>query len=244
MRTLIVTNIISVDGFYAGPNDDVMAMPFDTTFSDYNLERLRAADTLFLGRRSFEGFRDYWPTIADDPDQPPAEREISRLDNAIEKVVASDSLTDADLGPWTNTTRIIRRADAHDAVRELKGAPGREILVFGSHVLWNDLLTAGLVRAASDDRLRVPRRRRAGLQRPAHRPAPGRRSSTGELAADPRPLSSHIAGTSRRRRCKKDRRSSGPRSRPSSLYLGGRACADPEVRARWTVACGCFGPAL
>lgn len=145
MRKLIVTNIISVDGFYSGPNDDVMAMPFDTTFSDYNLERLRAADTLLLGRRSFEGFRDYWPRIADDPDQPPVEREISRLDNALEKVVISDSLTDADLGPWTDTTRIVRRADAHDAVRELKRGPGREILMFGSHVLWNDLLTVGLV---------------------------------------------------------------------------------------------------
>jgi dihydrofolate reductase len=145
MRKLIVANIISVDGFYSGPNDDVMAMPFDRTFSDYNLERLRAADTLLLGRRSFEGFRDYWPRVADDPNQPPVEREISRLDNAIEKVVVSDSLTDADLGPWTDTSRIVRRADAHDAVAELKRAPGREILMFGSHVLWNDLLVAGLV---------------------------------------------------------------------------------------------------
>ena len=145
MRKLIVANIVSVDGFYSGPNDDVMAMPFDTTFSDYNLERLRAADTLLLGRRSFEGFRDYWPPIADDVDQPPIEREISRLDNAMEKVVVSDSLTGADLGPWADRTRIVRRTDAHDAVAELKRAPGRDILVFGSRVLWNDLLLAGLV---------------------------------------------------------------------------------------------------
>jgi dihydrofolate reductase len=144
MRKLIVTNIISVDGFYSGPNDDVMAMPFDTTFSDYNAERLRAADTLLLGRRSFEGFKGYWPSIVDNPDAPPVEREISRLNNAIDKVVVSDSLTDADLAPWTNT-RIVRRADAHDAIAELKAGDGREILMFGSHVLWNDLLTAGLV---------------------------------------------------------------------------------------------------
>lgn len=144
MRTLIVCNIISIDGFFSGPNDDVMVMPFDTTFSEYNAERLRAADTLLLGRRSFEGFRDYWPSIADDPEQPPLEREISRLNTAIEKVVVSDSLTDADLGPYANA-RIVRRTDAHDAIRELKNGPGREILVFGSHVLWNDLLTAGLV---------------------------------------------------------------------------------------------------
>jgi dihydrofolate reductase len=144
MRRLIVCNIISADGFYSGPNDDVMAMPFDATFSDYNAERLRAADTLLLGRRSFEGFRAYWPGIADDPEQPEVEREISRLNTAIDKVVVSDTLTAADLGPWTNTT-IVRRADAHAAIARLKEGPGREILVFGSHVLWNDLLRAGLV---------------------------------------------------------------------------------------------------
>jgi dihydrofolate reductase len=144
MRKLIICNIISVDGFYSGPGDDVMAMPFDVTLSDYNAERLRAADTLLLGRRSFEGFRSYWPAVADDPDQPPVEREISRLNNAIDKVVVSDSLTDADLAPWTNT-RIVPRADAHRAVTELKAGEGREILMFGSHVLWNDLLRAGLV---------------------------------------------------------------------------------------------------
>src|ERR671918_3230910 len=109
MRKLIVCNIISVDGFYTGPNDDVMAMPFDAPFSDYNAERLRAADTLLLGRRSFEGFRDYWPSIAGDANAPPVEREISRLNNAIDKVVISDTLTDADLAPWM-TTRIVGRA--------------------------------------------------------------------------------------------------------------------------------------
>jgi dihydrofolate reductase len=144
MRKLIVCNIASADGFYSGPGDNVMVMPFDAPFSHYNAERLRAADTLLLGRRSFDGFRSYWPPIADDPDAPLVEREISRLDNAIDKVVVSDSLTDADLAPWTNTT-IIRRADAHGAIAQLKDGPGREILMFGSHVLWNDLLKAGLV---------------------------------------------------------------------------------------------------
>ena len=144
MRKLIVCNIISVDGFFSGQNNDVMVMPFDAPFSDYNAERLRAADTLLLGRRSFEGFRDYWPSVADDPEAPPVEREISRLNTAIDKVVVSDRLTDADLAPYTNA-RIVRRTDAHDAVRALKEGPGREILVFGSHILWNDLLSASLV---------------------------------------------------------------------------------------------------
>ena len=72
------------------------------------------------------------------------EREISRLDNAIEKVVVSDSLTPDQTPPWTNT-RILRRGEAHEQLAELKRGPGRDILVFGSHTLWNDLLAHGLV---------------------------------------------------------------------------------------------------
>lgn len=144
MRNLVVCNIISLDGFYSGPGGDVMAMPFDAGFSDYNAERLRAADTLLLGRTSYEGFRAYWPRVADDPTQPAVEREISRLNGAIEKVVVSDSLTQQNAEGW-GPTRVVRRADAHAEVAALKRQPGREILVFGSHVLWNDLLGAGLV---------------------------------------------------------------------------------------------------
>jgi dihydrofolate reductase len=144
MRKLIVCNIVSLDGYYEGPGGDVMALPFDEGFDDYNAERLRAADTLLLGRKSYEGFRSYWPPIADDPSFPPVEREISRLDNAIDKVVVSDTLTADQTAPWHNT-RIVRRADAHEQIAELKNGPGRDILVFGSHILWNDLLAHGLV---------------------------------------------------------------------------------------------------
>jgi dihydrofolate reductase len=144
VRKLIVCNIVSLDGYYEGPGKDVMALPFDEAFDEYNAERLRAADTLLLGRASFEGFKSYWPTVADDPQVRPVEREISRLNNAIDKVVVSDSLEQDQTAPWLNT-RIIKRADAHEQVADLKRQQGKEILVFGSHTLWNDLLVAGLV---------------------------------------------------------------------------------------------------
>ena len=144
MRKLIVCNIVSLDGYYEGPGKDVMALPFDEAFDDYNAERLRAADTLLLGRRSFDGFKGYWPPVADDPDVRPVEREISRLNMAIPKVVISDSLTADETAPWTNT-EIVKRAEAHDRIADLKRQSGREILVFGSHTVWNDLLVAGLV---------------------------------------------------------------------------------------------------
>jgi len=82
--------------------------------------------------------------VADDPNFTPTHWEISRLDNAIDKVVVSDSITPEQTAPWHNT-RIIRRADAHKQIAELKRQTGKEILVFGSRTLWNDLLAHDLV---------------------------------------------------------------------------------------------------
>ncbi len=82
MRKLIVCNLISLDGFFSGPGGDVGVMPFGAGFSDYNAQRLRAADTLLLGRTTHQAFRAYWPAVSQDVNQPSVEREISRLNAA------------------------------------------------------------------------------------------------------------------------------------------------------------------
>ena len=146
MRRLIVCNIVSLDGRYVeGPDWPLEIM--DTAFDDYNAERLRSAGTLLAGRITFEGFRDFWPSVAEDPDPrwTPTNREISRINNAIQKVVVSDSLTPEATEPWRRETRIVPRDAAHSAVAELKQGDGGDILMFGSRTLWNDLLAGSLV---------------------------------------------------------------------------------------------------
>src|SRR5438105_11287568 len=107
MPKLIVSNIMSLDGYYEGPGKDVMVLPMDEAFDAYNAERLRAADTL-LGRTTYEGFEGFWPSVADDPKARPILREISRLDNAIDKVVVSDSITPEQTEPWHNARSFLR----------------------------------------------------------------------------------------------------------------------------------------
>jgi dihydrofolate reductase len=145
MRKIIVSMLISLDGYHEGPGKDVMALPFDEGFSAYNLQSLRSADSLLLGRTSFEGFRDYWPDVAQDESQDPVEREISRRNNAIEKIVVSDTLTPAETEPWQDTTRIVPRAEARSVAADLRNGEGGDVLVFGSRTMWNHLLVAGLV---------------------------------------------------------------------------------------------------
>ena len=145
MRKLIVSNLISLDGYASGPGGDVMALPFDTTFSDYNLELLRAADILVSGATTYRGFVSYWPAVADDPAQPETERAISRRHGDVQHLVISDSLTEAEIEPWRGNTRIVRRNEARDAIVEAKEGEGGGIVTFGSMTTWNGLLAAGLV---------------------------------------------------------------------------------------------------
>lgn len=157
MRKLIVTNIVSLDGYFEGPGGNVMAMPMDRAFDAYNAERLRGAGTVLLGRETYDGMRAFWPRqaedtdprllelLADDPSRLEHVREISRRNNAVGKLVVSDSLKPDDTEPWRDTTRVIGRAQAHDAIAELKRGNGGDIVTFGSRTLWNDLLRAGLV---------------------------------------------------------------------------------------------------
>jgi dihydrofolate reductase len=151
VRKLVVSNMMSLDGYYEEPGKNDMALfdyrweyPTEESFDVYNAERLREADSLLLGRISYEGFKGFWPSVADDTNATPLQREISRLNNAIDKVVVSDALTADETEPWHNT-RIISRADAHEQIAELKCQPGKDILVFGSRTLWNDLLANALV---------------------------------------------------------------------------------------------------
>ena len=145
MRRLVVTNIMSLDGYYEGPGNNVMVLPMDGTFDAYNVARLREADTLLLGARSYELFRGFWPAMADNPDATADHRELAQLENRIEKVVVSDSITEAQTDPWRDTTTIVPREHGRETVAELKRGSGRDILVFASRTLWADLLAAGLV---------------------------------------------------------------------------------------------------
>ncbi len=153
MRKLIVCNMMSMDGYYEGPGKNVMDLfeyrfknyPTDESFDAYNAARLHTADTLLYGRTMYDQSRGYWPTLADNPTAPPVEQEVSRLINTIDKVVISNSLTPEETKPWHNSTRIIKRANAHEQIANLKSQVGKDILMFGSRTLWNDLLTHGLV---------------------------------------------------------------------------------------------------
>src|SRR6476659_2632591 len=102
MRKLIVSNLMSLDGYYEGKEKDLDTFfdyfhedySGDQHFDEYNTERLRAADTLVLsGRTSFLGNKAYWTSVPDDPHATPIRREFAELIKRVDKIVASDKIT-------------------------------------------------------------------------------------------------------------------------------------------------------
>lgn len=151
MRSVIVSNIITLDGYFAGEGGNPMVLNMDASFDADNLDRMRAAGTIMLGRASFELFGSYWPLIVDAPADPanPAlsetNREFSRLYRDIPKIVVSDSLEVPAAHPWAATLEVVARADAAQRLRAERETDGGDIVIFGSHVLWNALLADGLI---------------------------------------------------------------------------------------------------
>jgi len=153
MRKIIVSNLITLDGYYEGKGRSLPAL-FEYFHQDYaneenldyyNAERMRSADLLlFSGRDAFLGFKDYWWNRENQPKTTTIRKEIANLMNPMEKLVVSDKLTRTDLAPWNNT-RIVKIADSHKELAALKQQPGKDLLVLGGRTLWNDLLAHGLI---------------------------------------------------------------------------------------------------
>jgi dihydrofolate reductase len=152
MRKLIVSNFMTIDGYYEAGDHDIGAFfkhhhrdyDGDDSFDHYNLALFEAADFLLLAHNSFLGNQAYWTSVPNDPKASEVRRKIAARMAAMEKLVISDRLTPAEFAGWANT-RVIARAEAHDALTAIKAEDGGDIVVIVSRLMWNDLLQQGLV---------------------------------------------------------------------------------------------------
>jgi dihydrofolate reductase len=131
MSYLFHQMIASVDGFTAGPHGEFDWHPVDDDFTRYVNSMLHSIDTILLGRVTYQGLAEYWPS-ASEPEAP--------LMNALPKVVCSSTLADP---AWANTTVV--DGDAVDAVRDLKSRSNGPIGLFASGTLASALANADLI---------------------------------------------------------------------------------------------------
>ena len=144
MAKLIVSILSSLDGYCAGPGGALASLPMDAAFSAHNLDCMRRAGTLLFGATTFPMFEAYWPNVDRGPGSEPVQREIAERVGSARKVLASDRLVVRPDSPWADT-EVVSRVQAPTRIGQLKAAPGPDLLIYGSHVLYNDLLARRLV---------------------------------------------------------------------------------------------------
>jgi dihydrofolate reductase len=133
MRKVLVFTNISLDGYFEGPGHDLSAFSHD--FEAFPSKPGEEVDALLFGRKTYEMMK-FWAT--------PQAREmapaVASFINATQKFVASRLPFDAG---WQGVQ--VLSGDVAGAVRELKSAPGKNILIMGSNTLVVSLLQAGLI---------------------------------------------------------------------------------------------------
>jgi dihydrofolate reductase len=132
MPKLILWDMLSLDGFFEGPNKgDIDWFVFDDELEKYILETQSDVGTLVFGRNTYELMAAYWPS---------AQGQIADFMNSVPKVVFSTTLQDVG---WNNS-RLIRE-DVSEEVSRLKQGAGGDIFCFGSADFASTLINEGLV---------------------------------------------------------------------------------------------------
>jgi dihydrofolate reductase len=141
-RKLIVTMWMTLDGFISGPNNEMdwVTSRYDAEMGKYENELVDSADTLILGRVTYQSFAGAWPNVPDNPSVSEGEKEYARKLNAMQKIVFSKSLEQVE---WNNS-RLMKDLYREEITR-LKEEPGKDMLIYGSASIVQVLTNAGLI---------------------------------------------------------------------------------------------------
>ncbi|MCL4879699.1 MAG: dihydrofolate reductase family protein [Anaerolineae bacterium] len=132
MRKIIVSTMVTLNAVMENPH--LWSFDFmNDEITKYAYDQLFAADTLLMGRVTYEGFAEAWSARAGTDD-------FADRINSLPKFVASRTLK-APLR-WNAT---LLEGDIEEEVARLKQQPGKNILQYGSGELTHTLIQHGLV---------------------------------------------------------------------------------------------------
>jgi dihydrofolate reductase len=136
MTKVILFNLMTLDGYFAGPDGEIDWHNVDDEFNEFAIDQLNTVGGLIFGRVTYQMMASYWPTpeaIADDP-------VVAGKMNELPKIVFSRSL---DAVEWSNTRLV--KGDAVQEITQLRSQAGKDLYVFGSADLAAALTQAGLI---------------------------------------------------------------------------------------------------
>jgi dihydrofolate reductase len=139
-RKIIVSEWITLDGYISGPENSLNWILGDDELGDYELDLMGKADALLLGRTTYDMLGSYWPNVPNNPNAIEFDKKQARLLNAAQKIVFSKTMKNGD---WKETTII--QDLTPEAVEKLKEQPGKDIVIYGSSTIVQQLTEMGLV---------------------------------------------------------------------------------------------------
>ncbi len=140
MRKIIVFNLVSVDGFFAGPKGDIDWHVVDDEFNKFAVEQTQTFGAIIFGRTTYQLFEDFWPKALTDPKTSKDDREIAKIIDDVEKIVFSKTLKKV---TWKNS-KLYHEIDTEE-IKKLKKQPGRNMVIFGSGTIVQALTNLGLI---------------------------------------------------------------------------------------------------
>lgn len=140
MRKVIAFMHVTLDGFTAGPNDELEWAIVDEELNPYVDALFRQIDTALYGRVTHLGMESYWPGVLTDPDAAPRDREHARWYTDVSKLVFSRTLSQV----GSKNTRLIKD-NVPEEVTALKQQSGLDMMIFGSPRLTHSLMHLGLI---------------------------------------------------------------------------------------------------
>ena len=140
MRKVILSNSVTLDGFFAGPNGELDWFIVDEEFKQYANDLLSNVDALLFGRVTYQLMADYWPAAATNPSTSKSDLEIADKMNNLPKIVFSKTLQEV---KWNNS-RLVKENIAEE-ISKMKQQPGKDMVIFGSGSIVSTFMQLGLI---------------------------------------------------------------------------------------------------
>lgn len=140
MRKLKLQVQMTVDGFIAGPNNEMdwMVFDWDDQINEYVKELTEPIGCIVLGRRLAQGFIPHWAGVASNPKAPDYAAGLKFSETP--KVVFTKTLERSE---WENT--VLAKGDLVDEIMSLKKQTGGDIIAYGGGTFVSSLIKANLI---------------------------------------------------------------------------------------------------
>lgn len=130
MRKVILSMMVSVDGYVEGKDQEYNWHTWDNEMAAYMMDFFTTVDTFIYGRKSYESMIAYWPDLTD---------EFAKVMNQTKKLVFSRTLEKV---IWNSQ---LIKSDAVEEIQQQKKQKGKNLVLFAGADLAETFIKNNLI---------------------------------------------------------------------------------------------------